>query len=173
MASIHEKLDRVRKPRVHIKYDVETEGGVVEKELPFVVGVLGDLAGDPTKPLKPLKDRKFTQIDRDNFDEVMENIGPGLDLKVENTLANDGSELAIQLAFNSLEDFEPVNLINQVAPLKELLDIRNKLSLLSSKADRSDELESLLEEVLQNSETLKNIANELGVDKHNTKKDKE
>lgn len=161
--SVHEKIERVRKPRVHIKYDVETEGGVVEKELPFVVGVVADLTGDSTKPLKALKDRKFTQVDRDNFDEVMQNMGPGLNLKVENTLANDGSEMGVQLVFNSLADFDPTNVINQVEPLKALLDARNKLSLLSSKADRSDQLESLLEEILQNGETLKKIANELGV----------
>jgi len=166
MSSVHEKIDRVRKPRVHIKYEVETEDGVVQKELPFVVGVVGDLIGDSPKAMKPLKDRKFTQIDRDNFNEVMANISPGLDLRVENTLANDGTDLAIQLAFNSLEDFEPVNIIQQVKPLQDLLDARNKLSLLASKADRSDELEGLLEDILQDTDALKKLANELGVDGH-------
>lgn len=163
MSSVHEKIDRVRKPRVHIKYEVETEGGVIEKELPFVVGVIGDFVGDNIQTIKPIKDRKFTNIDRDNFNEVMSNIEPKLNLKVENTLANDGSEIAVQLAFNALEDFEPVNIINQIHPLKELLDARNKLSLLLSKADRSDDLEVLLEEILQNGESLKKVANELGL----------
>ncbi len=86
MASIHDKLERVRRPRVHIKYEVETEGAQVEKELPFVVGVLGDFSGQPTEPLKPLKDRKFVQIDRDNFDEVMARMTPGLRFRAANTL---------------------------------------------------------------------------------------
>ncbi len=94
MASIHEKLERVRRPRVHIKYEVETEGAQVEKELPFVVGVLGDFSGHPSEPLKPLKDRKFVQIDRDNFDEVLARMTPGLMFRVANTLRDDGSEIA-------------------------------------------------------------------------------
>ncbi len=94
--SVHDKLKRVRKPRVHITYEVETEGATVKKELPFVVGVLGDFSGNPTQPLKPLKDRKFIQIDRDNFNDVMSRMTPGLNLKVENTLKGDGSEMAVQ-----------------------------------------------------------------------------
>ena len=93
--SIHDKLKRVRKPRVHITYDVETEGAEVLRELPFVVGVLGDFSGNPTEPLQPLKDRKFIQIDRDNFNDVMARMTPGLNLKVENTLKGDGSEMAV------------------------------------------------------------------------------
>ena len=96
-SSIHDKLERVRKPRVHISYQVETEGAVVEKELPFVVGVLGDFSGQPTQPLKPLKDRKFVQIDRDNINDVMGRMTPGVQMRVENTLANDGSEMAVNL----------------------------------------------------------------------------
>src|SRR3954449_5394283 len=118
--SIHDKLSRVRKPRVHITYQVETEGAVVEKELPFVVGVLGDFSGNPTQPLKPLKDRKFIQIDRDNFNDVMSRMTPGLNLKVENTLAGDGSQMAVQLKFNSMEDFEPGKVVQQVEPLRQL-----------------------------------------------------
>ena len=89
--SLQKKLDRVRKPRVHITYDVETEGAAVTKELPFVVGVLGDFSGQPTEPLKPLKDRKFIQIDRDNFNDVMARMTPGLNLRVKNALKDDGS----------------------------------------------------------------------------------
>src|SRR3954447_6817960 len=103
-ASIHDKLARVRTPRVHITYQVETEGAQVEKELPFVVGVLGDFSGHPTQPLKPLKDRKFVQIDRDNFNDIMARMTPGLNMRVENTLADDGSEMAVQLKFNAIED---------------------------------------------------------------------
>src|SRR6059058_6116310 len=115
--SLQKKLDRVRKPRVHITYDVETEGAAVTKELPFVVGVLGDFSGQPTEPLKPLKDRKFIQIDRDNFNDVMGRMTPGLNIKVDNTLAGDGSQMALNLKFNSMEDFEPAQVVGQVEPL--------------------------------------------------------
>src|SRR5881227_3922627 len=127
MSSIHDKLDRVRKPRVHITYQVETEGAQVEKELPFVVGVLGDFSGNPTQPLKPLKDRKFIQIDRDNINDVMARMTPGVNMRVENTLKGDGTELPVQLKFNSMEDFEPASIVNQVEPLRKLLETRNKL----------------------------------------------
>src|ERR671933_2549446 len=104
--SLQKKLDRVRKPRVHITYDVETEGAAVTKELPFVIGVLGDFSGDPTEPLKPLRDRKFIQIDRDNFDDVMARMTPGLNIRVENTLKGDGSEMGLQLKFSNIGDFD-------------------------------------------------------------------
>ena len=114
MASVHDKLNRVRKPRVHITYDVETGGALQQRELPFVVGVLGDFSGNPTQPLKPLRDRKFIQIDRDNFNDVMARMTPGLNLRVKNTLADDGSEMAVSLSFNSMEDFEPCEFLVQV-----------------------------------------------------------
>jgi type VI secretion system protein ImpB len=162
-ASIHDKLARVRTPRVHITYQVETEGAQVEKELPFVVGVLGDFSGHPTQPLKPLKDRKFVQIDRDNFNDIMARMTPGLKMRVENTLADDGSELAVELKFNSMDDFDPGRIVKQVEPLRKLLDTRDKLRDLLSKVDRSEELENLLEKVLQNSEQLKSLGTDLGV----------
>jgi type VI secretion system protein ImpB len=161
--SIHEKLKRVRKPRVHITYDVETEGAVVQKELPFVVGVMGDFSGDPTQPLKPLRDRKFIQIDRDNFNDIMSRMTPGLNLKVENTLADDGSEMGVQLQFNSLEDFEPANVARQVEPLRKLLETRDKLRDLLTKIDRSQDLENVLEQVLENTDKLKELSADLGV----------
>src|SRR5262249_28098515 len=140
-ASIHDKLERVRKPRVHITYQVETEGAEVEKELPFIVGVLGDFSGNPTAPLKPLKERKFIQIDRDNFNDIMARMTPGANFRVANTLKDDGSEIAVQLKFNSIEDFEPARVVEQVEPLKKLLATRNKLRDLLSKVDRSEDLE--------------------------------
>jgi type VI secretion system protein ImpB len=161
-ASIHDKLERVRKPRVHITYQVETEGAVVEKELPFVVGVLGDFSGNPTEPLKPMKDRKFIQIDRDNFNDVMARMTPGLNLKVENTLKGDGSEMAVQLKLKSIEDFEPGRVVNQVEPLRKLLETRDKLRDLLTKVDRSEDLENILERVLQNTEDLKKLQADLG-----------
>jgi type VI secretion system protein ImpB len=159
--SVQQKLSRVRKPRVHITYDVETEGAEVRKELPFVVGVIGDFSGKPYEPVKPLRDRKFTQVDRDNFDDVMQRMTPGAEFKVDNTLAGDDSQLAVSLKFKSMDDFEPAAVVNQVEPLRKLLAVRNKLRDLMSKVDRSEELESLLEEVLQNTDKLAALAGEL------------
>lgn len=164
-ASIHDKLKRVRRPRVHITYDVETEGAEVLKELPFVVGIMGDFSGDPTKPLAPLADRKFIQIDRDNFNRVMAQMTPGLNLRVENKLADDGSEVAVQLKFNSIEDFEPARVAEQVPALKALIETRNKLRDLLSKVDRSEQLEGLLEQILKNENELKSLSGELGLGK--------
>ena len=138
MDSVHDKLKKVRKPRVHITYDVETEGAVEVKELPFVVGVMGDFSGDPTEPLASLKDRKFIQIDRDNFDQVMRRMAPGLQFRVENTLADDGSEMVVNLKFESIDDFEPGRVIGQIEPLQRLLQTRNKLRDLMTKADGSE-----------------------------------
>ena len=164
MASVHDKLKRVRKPRVHITYEVETEGAAVLKELPFVVGVLGDFSGDPTSPLAPLKDRKFIQIDRDNFNDVMARMTPGASMKVENTLAGDGSEMQVDLKFSSMDDFDPGKVVEQVEPLRKLQETRDKLRDLMSKVDRSEDLENLLENVLQNEEQLGELSNQLGVD---------
>ena len=170
--SIHDKLKRVRKPRVHLSYEVETNGAMQEKELPFVMGVMGDYSGDNTEAKKDLKDRKFTGIDRDNFNEIMSKVSPTLNLKVENTLEGDGSEMATDLAFNSMEDFEPHRVVEQVEPLKKLLETRNKLRDLLTKADRSEELENILENVLQNTEQLGSLSSELGLDKEETEGDK-
>lgn len=164
-ASVHDKLNRVRKPRVHISYEVETEGAQIQRELPFVVGVMGDFSGDPTQPLRPLAERKFTQIDRDNFNDVMARMAPGLNLKVENTLADDGSQMAVNLKFGSMDDFDPARVAEQVPALKALLETRNKLRDLMSKVDRSTELEGLLEQVLQNDTEMKALSSQLGLGK--------
>jgi type VI secretion system protein ImpB len=161
-ASIHDKLSRVRKPRVHITYEVETEGARVLRELPFVMGILGDFSGKPTQPLKPLRDRKFIQIDRDNFDEVMARMAPGLEFRVANTLKGDGSEMAVKLRFDGLEDFDPGRVVQQVEPLKKLLETRDKLRDLLTKIDRSDELETLLERILKSDDEIKKLSTELG-----------
>jgi type VI secretion system protein ImpB len=163
--SIHEKLARVRRPRVHITYEVETEGAQIVRELPFVVGVIGDFSGDPTQPLRPFAERKFVQIDRDNFDEVMQRLAPGLKLNVENKLAADGSSLAVELRFNGIEDFEPGRVLDQVPALRTLLETRNRLRDLMSKADRSENLELLLEDILKDKANLETISGELGLEK--------
>ncbi len=162
--SMQDKIKRVRKPRVHITYEVNTDGATQEKELPFVMGVMGDYSGDNTENKKSLKDRKFSQIDRDNFNEVMGNVAPKLDMKVDNTLEGDGSEMSVSLDFHNLEDFEPQNIVKQVNPLNKMMETRNKLRDLLAKADRSDELESLLEEVLSSTDTLATLTDELGDD---------
>jgi len=164
-ASVHDKLNRVRKPRVHITYEVETEGAEIQRELPFVVGVLGDFSGDPTSPLRPLADRKFIQIDRDNFNDVMAGMTPGLKLKVDNKLSEEGGQMAVDLKFNGIEDFEPARVSQQVPALRALMETRAKLRDLMSKVDRSEELEGLLEQVLKNENELKSLSSQLGLDK--------
>lgn len=167
--SIHDKLKRVRKPRVHITYDVETNGVTSKKEIPFVMGVMGDYSGDNTDNKKPLKDRKFSQIDRDNFNDVMSNAAPQLSMKVPNTLQNDGTEMSVTLDFKNMEDFEPQKIVNKVEPLKQLMDTRNKLRDLLTKADRSDKLEALLEEILSNTKAISALSGELGIGKDDGK----
>lgn len=168
--SIHDKLKRVRKPRVHITYDVETNGAVAEKEIPFVMGVMGDYSGDNTENKKPLKDRKFSSIDRDNINEVMSNIAPQVNMKVNNTVEGDDSEMSVNLSFKNMEDFEPHKIIEQVEPLKKLLETRNKLRDLLTKADRSEKLEEILEQVLSNTAALTALSGELGVNNDKGKK---
>jgi type VI secretion system protein ImpB len=159
--STQEKLDRVRKPRVHIKYEVEIGDAQVERELPFVVGVMGDFSGDPTQKLPEVRDRKFTQIDRDNFNKIMSNMTPGLNMRVQNKLQDDGSEMAVNLKFNSMDDFEPQRIVDQVEPLRRLKETRDKLRDLMTKADRSDDLEQLLEKVLADEEAVKKLHEEI------------
>lgn len=169
--SIHDKLKRVRKPRVHITYDVETNGALAKKEIPFVMGVMGDYSGDNVDKKKALKDRKFSQIDRDNFNDVMGTVAPQVSMKVENTLEKNGSEMSVSLDFKSIEDFEPHKIVEKIEPLKKLMDTRNKLRDLLTKADRSDALETILEEILSNTKAMSALSGELGIDK-DTGKDK-
>src|SRR5215470_10649229 len=119
--SVHQKLKRVRPPRVHITYDVELGGAIELKELPFVVGVLGDFSGKPEEPLPRVKDRKFVEVDRDNFNQVLAGMKPRVTLRVDNKLSNDDSKMRVELRFNSIEDFEPDNLVQQVEPLRQLV----------------------------------------------------
>ena len=165
--SIHDKLKRVRKPRVHLTYDLETNGQSVDKEIPFVMGVMGDYSGDNVDSKKALKERKFAQIDRDNFNDLMGKVNPKLEMKVENTLEGDNSEMSVDLDFKNMEDFEPHKVVDQVEPLKHLLETRNKLRDLLTKADRSEELENVLEDVLSSMDKLETLGKELGVDGDN------
>jgi type VI secretion system protein ImpB len=166
--SSQHKLDRVRKPRVQITYDVEIGDAIETKELPFVLGVLGDLSGT-NKAQPKLKDRKFIDVDRDNFDDVLKGVGPQLTMQVDNKLkADDESRLALSLKFNRLDDFEPQNVVRQVAPLNELLEVRKRLSDLRNKMIGNDKLDELLADVVRDSDRLQ----QLRQDQHNAQEDK-
>ena len=156
--STQKKLSRVRPPRVQITYDVEIGGAIENKELPFVLGVLGDYVGHSKEPQKKLKERKFVQIDRDNFDDVLKGMAPRLAMKVDNKLKADDSQLSVELNFQALADFEPQNVVNQVEPLKKLLDARKRLADLRNKVVGNDKLEELLDEVLRDTEKLNQIS---------------
>jgi type VI secretion system protein ImpB len=161
------KMDpgRVRAPRVQITYDVNVDGANEVKELPFVVGVMADLAGKQEQPLAALKTpkRKFVPIDGDNFDEVMKGIGPRLAFKVDNTLTNDDTKLGIELRFNSMEDFGPEAVANQVEPLRKLVEVRKQLCALLAKTDGNDKLAERLQEIINNSELQQKIGQEAGL----------
>lgn len=163
--STQHKLDRVRKPRVQITYDVEVNGAMQLKELPFVVGVLGDYSGQPDKPLPPLKDRKFVDIDRDNFDKVLAGTSPRLALRVDDKLSGKtGQQLSVELRFNSIDDFSPENVVRQVEPMRKLLETRDKLKNLLNKMEGNDKLEAMLEDIIKNSEHREQLSKDLGVD---------
>lgn len=162
--STQHKLDRVRSPRVHITYDVEVGGAIELKELPFVIGVLGDFTGQPEEPLPRLKERKFIEINPDNFDSVLEGMKPHLAFAVENKISEeaDAANLKVELRFRSLEDFEPENVAKQVKPLKQLLDLRTRLADLRGSLQGNDKLEELLLEAVGNTEKLDKIKGEMG-----------
>jgi type VI secretion system protein ImpB len=161
--STQHKLDRVRSPRVHITYDVETGGAIELKELPFVVGVLGDFTGQPVEPLPKLKERKFVEVNPDNFDSVLEGMKPHLAFAVENKLSDepDAPNLKVNLNFKSMDDFEPENVAKQVPPLKQLLDLRTRLSDLRGSLQGNDKLEELLLEAVGNTEKLDKLKGEI------------
>lgn len=162
--SLQHKLDRVRPPRVQITYDVEVGGAIEMKELPFVLGVMGDFVGKPEEPLPALKNRKFVEIDPDNFNQVLAGMKPRLAFSTENKLQDDGSKLGIELKFNSIEDFEPDNIVQQVDPLRKLVEARQKLSDLRSKMDGNEALENMLNDVMSNADKQKQLSESLGLD---------
>lgn len=156
--SVHQKLARVRKPRVHITYDVEVGDNIENKELPFVVGVLADLSGAPKDPLARVKDRKFVEIDRDNFDQVLSGTKPRLAYRVPNRLANDDSTLGVELTFSQMDDFGPEAVARQVEPVRKLVEARQRLQELALRVNASDKLEEMLQDVVQNTDALKSIS---------------
>jgi len=161
--SVNKKLERVRAPRVHISYDVETGGAIEMKELPFVMGVLGDLTGQPTEPLAKLKDRKFVEVTPDNFDDVLKSMKPHLAFKVDNLLSDDpdAGQLGVDLSFESLDDFSPERVAEQVTPLQKLLDLRRQLSDLRGSLQGNEKLDDILQATLQDADKLGRLRAEL------------
>lgn len=165
--SLQHKLDRVRSPRVHITYDVETGGAIEKKELPFVMGVFGDFTGMPEEPLPRLKDRKFVEIDPDNFDSVLAAMKPHLAFSVENKLSDDpdAGQLRVDLKFKTMDDFEPTQVAKQIKPLKDLMDLRTKLSDLRGSLQGNDKLDELLQAALRSTDKLDKLKSEISGEK--------
>jgi len=161
--SLQHKIDRVRAPRVHITYDVEVGDAIEIKEIPFVVGVLADLSGKPDDPLPKVKDRKFVEIDRDNFNNVLAAMKPRVAFKVDNKLSGDDSKIAVELRFKSLDDFHPEQVVQQVEPLRKLVEARHRLSDLLNKLDGNDKLDELLQNVIASTDSLQKLGQETGV----------
>src|SRR6516225_12503905 len=161
--SLQKKVGRVRPPRVQITYDVQVGDAIEKRDLPFVVGVLADLAGMPEKPLPSIAKRKFVNIDRDNVNDVMKKIGPRLAFKVPNRLSEDDTKLNVELRFESMDDFQPARIAQQITPLRKLLQLRNSLANLRSSLIGNDKLEGLLREMVQNQELLQQAGAEAGI----------
>ena len=155
--STQKKLSRIRPPRVQITYDVEIGDAIQMKELPFVAGVMADLSGAPAEALPKLKDRKFVEIDRDNFNDVLASCAPRLALSVDNRLAKDDTKLNVELKFRSIEDFNPAAVVKQIEPLKNLFEARQRLMDLLAKLDGNDKLDALLREIADNPESQKSL----------------
>ncbi|MGD1101856.1 MAG: type VI secretion system contractile sheath small subunit [Terriglobia bacterium] len=163
--SVQKRLERVRPPRVHITYDVETGGAIEVKELPFVMGVMGDFTGQPVDPLPKLKDRRFIEVTLDNFDSVLESIKPHVAFSVDNKLSEDDNvgQLKVDLKFKSMDDFEPDKVAKQVKPLRELLELRTRLSDLKGALQTNDKLDEVLLETVSNTEKLNKLRSEIGI----------
>ena len=159
--SLQHKIDRVRPPRVQITYDVEVGGAIELKELPFVIGVMGDFTGKPEEPLPAFKNRKFVEVDPDNFNQVMAGMKPRLAFTVDNKLQEDGGKMGVELKFNDIDDFTPDNIVQQVEPLRKLVEARQKLGDLRSKMDGNEKLESFLEEVIGNADKQNELSDAL------------
>ena len=164
--STQHKLDRVRPPRVQITYDVEVGDAIEIKELPFVMGVLGDFTGQPEQPLPRLRDRKFTEVNPDNFDTVLEGMKPHLAFSVENKLSEDpeAGQLKVDLHFKSMDDFSPENVAKQVKPLKEMMDLRQRLSDLRGTLQTNDKLDEVLMETMKDKSKMDKLKQELGTE---------
>ena len=161
--STQTKLSRVRPPRVQITYDVQVGDAIELKEIPFVLGVLGDFSGNPAEELPKLKDRKFVEVTPDNFDDVLGSMKPRLAYSVANKLADDpdAPKLKVDLSFKKLEDFEPEQVARQIKPLAELLDLRTRLADLRGSLQTNQTLDDLLQEVINSSEKMQRLRAEV------------
>lgn len=157
--SLQKWVGRNRPPRVQITYDVEIGDAVEKKELPLIVGIMADLTGQPLNPLPKLKERRFVEIDRDNFNEILTNLAPRLDLTVPDTLKGEGN-LKVELNFTDYEHFHPEAIVKQVPRLARLLEARQQLRDLLAKLDGNDELDALLESIVSSSEELQSLKNQ-------------
>lgn len=155
--SVQKRLQKIRPPRVQLTYDVEKGDAIEHKEIPFVVGVLGDFSGKPEEALPRVKDRKFVNVDLDNFDSVLEGMAPRTTFRVPNKISEDGGEFAVELKFKGIDDFRPESIVEQVEPLRKLLEARSKLADLRNKLAGNEKLEDLLSDVLNNTEQLKQL----------------
>jgi type VI secretion system protein ImpB len=164
--SVNRKLERVRAPRVHIKYDVETGGAIEMKELPFVMGVLGDFTGQPAEPLAKLKERKFVEVTPDNFDDVLKSMKPHLQFKVDNVLSDepDAGKIGVDLKFESMDDFSPDRVAQQVEPLRKLMELRQSLADLRGSLQGNDKLDEILQATLSDEDRMKKLREELGTE---------
>jgi len=169
--SIHKKLEKVRPPRVHVAYDVEIGDAIESKELPFVMGVMADLTGQPAEPLARLKDRRFVEITPDNFDSVLESMKPHLSFSVENKLSEDpqAGQVKVDLNFQNMDDFQPEQVARQVKPLRELLELRTKLGDLRGTLQGNEKLDDLLLDAVSNTEKMDKLRKELGLEKGESK----
>lgn len=150
-------IARNRAPRVQIEYDLETYGSAKKVELPFVMGVMADLSGKPAEPLPPVGDRKFLEIDVDNFDDRLKACKPRVAFQVPNTLTGEGN-LNIEMTFESMDDFSPAAVARKVDALNKLLQARTELSSLLTYMDGKDKAEHLLGQLLDNPELMKSLA---------------
>ena len=163
--STQKKLERVRPPRIQISYEVETGGAIEMKELPFLMGVLGDFTGQPTEPLAKLKERKFVEVTPDNFDDVLASMKPHLAFTVENKLSeeSDAPKLAVDLNFRSLDDFSPDAVAQQIKPLRELLELRTQLADLRGSLQTNEKLDEVLQATLGDADKMSRLKSELGL----------
>ena len=155
--SVQKRLQKIRPPRVQLTYDVEIGDAIEVKELPFVVGVLGDFAGQSKQEQGKVRDRKFVNVDMDNFDDVMDGMAPRSTYRVKNRLTPEGGELGVDIEFRKFEDFRPESVVQQVEPLRKLQEARSKLADLRNKLAGNEKLEDLLNDVLTSTEQLQSL----------------
>jgi type VI secretion system protein ImpB len=151
-------IGRNRPPRVQIEYDVEVYGSEKKVQLPFVVGVMADLSGKPVEPLPPVEERKFLEVDIDNFDERMKAIKPRVAFQVPNTLTGEGN-MAVEMTFDKMDDFSPAAVAKSVEPLNKLLTARQQLANLIAYMDGKSGAEDVLQKLLADPALLQAVAN--------------